>query len=349
MGYLEYFDGDFEACLTRLDRALAGFERSAEWASFHRALAILPSVLSLVGRRRESMVVRRGLLAVATEENDLRTVASVLVGLSLEAEEWTEAFEQSLEAAGVARRGGLGGPEMVASANAVEFAVETGAWAQADELLAELNSRPALPERLANYLRLDVALLAAYRGDQALAHASLDQLDRPRAEEGDRTVRAWRGRVRSVVRLTAGDLLGAYEEAMAAIELEPLGNNSGVAAWCAGRAALWLGDASRAQAALEAMPPDERRWATAVRRAVEAGVAALRGDVTDAASAYDTLLAARLAAGDPFTHALMTLDAVAVLPEELVPEGAVETARTYLEGLGAHGLLVRLTRKVIPA
>jgi hypothetical protein len=45
----------------------------------------------------------------------------------------------------------------------------------------------------------------------------------------------------------------------------------------------------------------------------------------------------------------MTLDAVAVLPEELLPEGAVETARTYLEGLGAHGLLVRFARADIPA
>jgi len=290
------------------------------------------------------MVLFRGLLAVADGENDLRTVATVLVALSLEAEEWTEAFEQSLQAAAVARRGGLGRPEMIASANAVEFAVETGAWPQADELLAELQNRPALPEMLAEPLRLDIALLAAYRGDQALARATLDQVGRLGTEEGDRSMRAWYGRVRAVVRLTAGDLAGAYDEAVAAIDLEPLGTNSGLAACCAARAALWLGDATRARAALEGMPPDERRWATAARRAVEAGIAALEGNTTEAASAYDTLLAARLAVGDPFTHALMTLDAAAVLPEDLLPEGAVATARTYLEGLGAQGLLTRLAR-----
>ena len=349
LGILAYFDGDFEASLARVDHALAGFERSGAWDQFHRVMSIRPAVLRILGRGRESMVLMRGLLAVADEENDLRTVATVRVGLSLEAEEWTEAFAQSLEAAAVARRGGLGGPEMTASANAVEFAVEIGAWPQADELLAELQGRPALPENVAEPLRLDIALLAAYRGDQSLARATLDQLARPGTQDGDRSMRAWHGRVRAVVQLTAGDLVGAYEEAMAAIDLEPLGINSGMAAWCAARAALWLGDATRARAALEAMPPDHRRWATAARRAVEAGIAALEGNAAEAANAYDTLLAARLAVGDPFTHALMALDAAAVLPEELVPEGAVDTARTYLEGLGAQGLLNQLARVDIRA
>ena len=54
------------------------------------------------------------------------------------------------------------------------------------------------------------------------------------------------------------------------------------------------------------------------------------------------MLAGRLASGDRFTHALVTLDAVAVLPEDLVPEGAVETARAYLEELRAGALLARL-------
>ena len=89
------------------------------------------------------------------------------------------------------------------------------------------------------------------------------------------------------------------------------------------------------------MPPDDRRWATAARRAVEAGIAALEGSVSEAAGSYDTLLAGRLAVGDPFTHALIALDALAVLPADLVPEGAVEQAQTYLTGLGAQGLLTR--------
>jgi hypothetical protein len=38
----------------------------------------------------------------------------------------------------------------------------------------------------------------------------------------------------------------------------------------------------------------------------------------------------------------LTVDAVSVLPAELVPEGALETARPYLEELGAVPLLARL-------
>jgi hypothetical protein len=39
----------------------------------------------------------------------------------------------------------------------------------------------------------------------------------------------------------------------------------------------------------------------------------------------------------------MVIDAVAVLQPDLVPEGAVDAARAYLEELGAHGLLERLS------
>jgi hypothetical protein len=60
-------------------------------------------------------------------------------------------------------------------------------------------------------------------------------------------------------------------------------------------------------------------------------------------------LPARLAARDRFPHALVTLDHVSVLPEELVPEGAVEVARAYLEELRADALIARLETVVRPA
>jgi class 3 adenylate cyclase/tetratricopeptide (TPR) repeat protein len=343
LAFIAYFDGDVDACLSGLDRAIAGFESAHAWDRFQQAMSIRASVLRLLGRDRESEIVSRGLLAVANEANDLRTAVSVLIGLSLQAGEWTEAFEQSLEAAALSRRGGLGAPEMTASANAVEFAVETGEWAKADELLDGLWSRSALPHQVADFLRLDVALLAAYRGDRETAATTLDEVVGMREGESDRTLLAWYGRVRAVCLLTAGDLAGAYDAALAAVDVEPLGPNSGVSCWCAAQAALWLRDAPRARTALERMPPDERSWATAVRRTVEAGIAALEGDVREASSTYEGLLATRLAVGDPFTHALMTVTAMAVLPAELLPDGAVDQAQTYLADLGAHGLLTRFS------
>jgi len=340
LGYVHFFDNDLDDCLAAMDRSLAGFERAAAWERFQRALSARYNVLGSLGRSREAIVVKRGMLAIANDENDLRTAAVVLVALSLDAEEWTEALERSIEAAAVARRGGCGGPELTALANAAEFAVETGAWAKADEILADLQGRPDLPESLTVGSWLNVALLTAYRGDHDAAEAALQRIDES-TRLANPELRAWAGRVRAVVSLTAGDLQSAFDASISAVDDDPLGSNAGVSAWCAARAALWLGDAAKAQVALDRMPPDERRWAATVRRAVEAGIAALRGQVREAAGTYGTLLAGRLAVGDPFTHALITLDAMAVLPPDLVPEGAVEQAQTYLTGLGAQGLLTR--------
>ena len=46
------------------------------------------------------------MLAIATEENDLRTAAQALVGLALDAEEWTEALELFAGGGGPRPRGG---------------------------------------------------------------------------------------------------------------------------------------------------------------------------------------------------------------------------------------------------
>jgi len=299
-----------------------------------------------LGRHREATLLRRGMLATAVEENDLRTQANVLVGLSLEAEDWSEALTLSLESAAVARRGGYGGAEMLALGNGVEFAVESGQWEVADELMADLRGRADAPPHLQDVISLNGALLAAYRGDGAAADAVFGSIRPETATSADHTLRAWYRRVRGVIAMMAGDAATGFEETIGAADEEPLGPNAAGAAWWAGRAAFWLGDLEEARRALSAMPTQEGRWHVAARRGLEAGVDALEGHVREAAAAFDTVLASRLAAGDPFMHALTTTDAIAVLPTELVPEGAVETARAYLEELHAEPLLARLTRAV---
>ncbi|MGZ4152844.1 MAG: ATP-binding protein, partial [Actinomycetota bacterium] len=112
IAYVQYFDEDLEACLASVDRALPGFERARVWDRVQKALVDRANVLMGLGRHREATALRRGMLATAIEENDLRVQAQALVGLALEAEDWSEALELSLEAAAVARRGGYGGPEM---------------------------------------------------------------------------------------------------------------------------------------------------------------------------------------------------------------------------------------------
>ena len=159
-------------------------------------------------------------------------------------------------------------------------------------------------------------------------------------------MRAWVRRVRSVLQLTAGNQEAAYAEAISAIDADPGGPNSAVAAVFAARAAFWMRDVAKARVALERQPVQEGTWHVGARRAIEAGIAALEGHAREAGAMYDSVLAGRLAHGEPFTHALVTLDAVAVLQSELVPEGAVDSVRAYLEELGAVPLLARLTSPV---
>jgi hypothetical protein len=148
--------------------------------------------------------------------------------------------------------------------------------------------------------------------------------------------------------LMRGDATTAFDEAIDAADQEPAGPNASVAAWVAGQAALWLGDGVEARVALERMPIQEGRWFVATRRALEAGVDALEGRVREAASAFDAVLASRLAAGDRFTHALTTIAAAAVLPPDLVPKDATATAGAFLEEIGAAPLLARLTHAEAP-
>jgi hypothetical protein len=153
----QYFDEDYEGCLASLDRALAGFERVRARDRFQRAINEKSYVLAVVGRRREGGMLRRGILDVATDEDDLRSIAQSMVGLAIGAEEVRAALDLSLDAAAVARRGGYGGTEMTAMANAVEAAVECGAWETADQLLADLGGRAELPVGLADYVSLGAA------------------------------------------------------------------------------------------------------------------------------------------------------------------------------------------------
>ncbi len=341
--YLRYFQGDLEGTLTYIDRALAGFEAVHATARFRKALNLRANVLMSLGRHRESITLSRGMLAVANEENDLRTAATVLIALSIEAEDLPEALRLSLEAAATASRGGCGRPHVIALVNSAEMAVEGGAWAVADEVIAELQSRTDLPQHVQDALALDVALLTAYRGDRVAAREALDGVSDEIAASADPTLRAWYLRVGAVLSLFEGDLEAAYDTAIAAIDAETVeGANTDVASYFAGRAAMWLGDPTKARQALERMPIQQKRWHTAVRRGLEAGLMALEGRPEDAASIFESVLAERLVQDDHFTHAFLTLDAVAVLPTTLVPAGAVDTAGTYLRELGADGMLARL-------
>jgi len=191
IAWIKYYDVELDECVRCLDRAVAGYERARAWDRFSRAISEKAGVLPALGRRRESTALRRGLLALASEANDLRLMASVQVSLGMDAPESTEQLELCLEAAATARRGGYRQTEMVALSNGIEAAIEAGAWGTADELLEDLGTRPDLPTRLADAIALDAALLAAYRGDRTAAQTALDGLSADTKDAADSSVRSW--------------------------------------------------------------------------------------------------------------------------------------------------------------
>ena len=74
-----------------------------------------------------------------------------------------------------------------------------------------------------------------------------------------------------------------------------------------------------------------------------------RGSAARSLGDFESVLAGRLAQSDLFGHALVTIDATAVLPPDLLPEGAVEAARRRPRAAGAVPLLARLAPAEVPA
>jgi len=345
---LAYYATDYEGGVRSIDRALAGFERAGAADEFRQLIGWKSGMLAWVGRRTESMLLLRGRLAIANEENDLRTISQALMQLGTAAPENADALAFALESAAAARRGGYGEREIGALANGVEAAIESGAWTTADEILEDLRTRSALPEAIVDLVTINDALLSAYRGDERHAREELDGVADRMLSSADHQIRAWFRRVRSVRYLMGGAVSEAFDEAIGAVEEDPEGINMPLAGWCAGRAASWLRDAEKLRSVLGRTAAAREVWFAAARRSFEAGVAALDGRERDGTSTYRAVLAERASKGDRFGHALITLDAIAILPPELVPEDASASARAYLEELGAEPLLARCTRVDAP-
>ena len=75
VAYVRFYDGDVEASLAAVDRAAAGYEEAGATDRFRKVMLSRAAALTSLGRDREVLTLRRGILAIALEENDLRTAA----------------------------------------------------------------------------------------------------------------------------------------------------------------------------------------------------------------------------------------------------------------------------------
>jgi hypothetical protein len=201
---------------------------------------------------------------------------------------------------------------------------------------------------LADGVSLSIAILAAYRGDFESADAHLEET--ASAETTDFLAsRTWYLRTRSLVELLRGNLALAFEHGMEAVRADPAGMNTPNSVWDAARAALWMRDADKVDATLEATAPLRGRWAAGVKTTLRAGLAALEGRGEEASSGYREAFEAWSSMDMPIDYSFTAIDAITLLPGDPVAIEAAERARAILTELGAKPLLERLAMAQQPA
>ncbi|HEU4528499.1 MAG TPA: adenylate/guanylate cyclase domain-containing protein [Actinomycetota bacterium] len=336
--------GRSEEALPLLDDALAIMERDRLDDVLAEGISQKAWALANVGRHREATILMRGALELSEEQGSMEFRAEVLMATGIvEIEDDPRAsLRYSLEAVDAARRAGVRGLEIQAMANAAEAAVDTGEWETADGLLADLLGRPELDELMRLAALLGVALLAAHRGDHEGARSTLGESETRGLGTDLTAARTWFHRTRSTVLLLGGELEQAFEAGMEAIREDPAGMNTPTSSWSSARAGLWLKDPERVRSALAAMGPLRGRWIDVAQRTIEAGLAALEGQVEDAAAAYAECLDTWTALDLPLDRALAVVDAAMLLPPDARPSDEIERTMDYLRALGARSLLERL-------
>jgi class 3 adenylate cyclase/tetratricopeptide (TPR) repeat protein len=344
------FGGTPERALEFAEVALPLGERHDLTELLADTIGIKSIALFNLGRHREAAMLSRGALTLAEQMGNQHARADALLNLAVQVAEDDpkESLRLCLDAADAAKRAGLRGLEVINLANGVEAAIDIGRWDEADSILAQLEGREVSGFMGAG-IAFSKAMLAALRGDLTTATGRLDEV----ASRMDATEllqeRTWHLRARSVVNLAKGDLDGAFKDAMDAIAADPAGMNSPLAVWVAARAALWLRDPARAREALEAMAPLRGRWMEVAQLSTEAGLAALEGRTDEASAGYRRALESWTAMDLPLDLALTAIDAVMLLSEAAVPEGASQQAKEILTKLDAQPLLARLLGAEQPA
>jgi len=185
------------------------------------------------------------------------------------------------------------------------------------------------------------ALVAAFRGQvdeaarlRAAEEAAFPEVSRPDFLAGRHFEKAW-------ILALAGDLPGAFDEAMTGAALVPQAASPVVAMRCA----IWLGDldrARRAHALVEAST-ERGRAIGAVRRSLAAGLAALEGRTAEAAAGFRAAAGTLRDLDSTLDLALCQLDhAVLLGADDPVARAAAEEAGELLGRIDTPPLLSRL-------
>lgn len=149
----------------------------------------------------------------------------------------------------------------------------------------------------------------------------------------------WYLRTRSAARLVDGDPAAALADARESIGLEESGGNASTAMWQGVQAAVRLSDPAAIVGLVSSTNGLRGAWIDSVRQTATAAVTILEGDVDAGAAQMEAALGGWRDLDLPLDHALASAAAGHLLPPERWPVDDIESARGYLQGLMAEGLL----------
>jgi hypothetical protein len=250
------------------------------------------------------------------------------------------AMNSFLDAAAIAGRAGMRPAQGMGLANAAESAIDLGELDVAARALADFEEISLSASTEQDAASLSKVLLAAYLGDIDAANDELDRLEVERRPDwGAVQMTTWYLRTRSAARLVDDDPAGALADACESIGLEESGGNASTVFWQGVQAAIRLHDPAAITSLLASTIGLRGAWVNAVRATAAAAVTVLDGDVEAGARSMHAALDGWRELDLPLDHALAAAAAGQLLPPELVPQEDVDSARSYLQGLNADGLL----------
>ena len=337
-----FFSGDNRRAIEMADRALEVAEREGLTALLADTLISKGSALSNLGRVQEGVGVIEIGERIATSAG---LTATLLRGLnnrsvSLGEIDPTAAIEASAAGLAEARRVGLRFWVLGFSVGVGYAALMLGDWDRAEAALSEALADDPDPEDRLSVLS-NFVLLRAYRGDDV--STLLAELTRLTEATMDPVLVSSLHEARGAAALASGRLSEAYAEKMTAAEV---GGVNITTHWAqAARAALWAGDTTGANTALETLEAAGFRVPTAEARTVtiRAGLAAAVGDEAAAIRLYRDALRHWRDLRIEFEEALCGMD-MAILLEPSNPDvrAAADSARSFLIRVHATPLLDRL-------
>jgi len=347
---------DVHQALVWCERTLALAEELDDSAVLASALGARSHALFTLGRHREAVMLARGMAAIADEAGDLFGSALSRTGISLYMlpDDPMATVKIAKEAVEFARKAGHRSIEITNLLNVAETAVYLGLWDDSRRAFEDLHQRGLVAWHI-RWMRGLEAILAAMSGDpqraQVLVTEGDDAFKALGAEAEDVMLASQTTKLTTLgfIALANGDFDASFRDAYRAIELDPVGINSGAAMVIAAHATLWRRDVDGLRRVHEATLRLRGRFIAAERRACEAGIAALEGRFEDAAELYRDTIEQWRALDNILEIAQSELDVAMLLGAERVDAFVVKEAREIFERIGATVLVRRLDHLTGPA